>query len=137
MDFENLRHFLCNFLKGGNQYGGIQRREKQGLHRYEQPPFVKQGINSKSQRLVISNAIFAKTWDYILKGLSFINRECVDAIRTAIWELGKAGYTTHKQGRDDKGKMTAIEYTIYIVYAMFRVGYDIPYSLYTFYMPTI
>ena len=46
-------------------------------------------------------------------GLSYINRESIDAIRTAIWELEKAGYITRRQGRDDKGKMTAIEYTIY------------------------
>ena len=48
-----------------------------------------------------------------LAGLSHINRESIDAIRTAVWELEKAGYITRRQGRDEKGKMTAIEYTIY------------------------
>ncbi len=48
-----------------------------------------------------------------LAGLSYINRESIDAIRTAVWELEKAGYITRRQGRDEKGKMTAIEYTIY------------------------
>ena len=52
-------------------------------------------------------------WDYTLAGLSLINRESIDAIRTAVWELEKAGYITRRQGRDEKGKMTAIEYTIY------------------------
>ena len=52
-------------------------------------------------------------WDYTLSGLSYINRESIDAIRTAVWELEKAGYITRRQGRDEKGKMTAIEYTIY------------------------
>lgn len=52
-------------------------------------------------------------WDYTLAGLSYINRESIDAIRTAVWELEKAGYITRRQGRDEKGKMTAIEYTIY------------------------
>ena len=52
-------------------------------------------------------------WDYTLKGLSSINKESIDAIRTAVWELEKAGYITRRQGRDEKGKMTAIEYTIY------------------------
>ena len=33
--------------------------------------------------------------------------------RTAVWELEKAGYIKRRQGRDEKGKMTAIEYTIY------------------------
>ena len=48
-----------------------------------------------------------------LAGLSHINRESIDAIRTAVWELEKAGYITRRQGRDEKGKMAAIEYTIY------------------------
>ena len=46
-------------------------------------------------------------------GLSHINKESIDAIRTAIWELEKAGYIERSQGRDEKGKMTAITYTIY------------------------
>ena len=57
---------------------------------------------------VIANAVLAGGL-----GLSHINRESIDAIRTAVWELEKAGYITRRQGRDEKGKMTAIEYTIY------------------------
>ena len=45
--------------------------------------------------------------------MRFNNKESIDAIRTAVWELEKAGYITRRQGRDEKGKMTAIEYTIY------------------------
>ena len=52
-------------------------------------------------------------WDYTLRGLAQINRESVDAIRTAIWELEKAGYIIRRQGRNAAGKMTAIEYYIY------------------------
>jgi hypothetical protein len=52
-------------------------------------------------------------WDYTLAGLAKINRESVDAVRTAVWELEKAGYIIRRQGRDGKGKMTAIEYIIY------------------------
>ena len=44
-----------------------------------------------------------KDWDYTLKGLSHINRESVEAIRTAILELEKAGYILHCQKRDEKG----------------------------------
>lgn len=47
------------------------------------------------------------------QGLSHINLESIDAIRTAVWELEKAGYITRRQGGDRKSKMTAIEYTIY------------------------
>jgi hypothetical protein len=52
-------------------------------------------------------------WDYSLKGLSHINRESIDAIRTAVYELEQAGYIVRHQGRDEKGKMTSIVYTIY------------------------
>ena len=41
-----------------------------------------------------------ENWDYTLKGLSLINRESIDAIRTAVWELEKAGYITRQQNRD-------------------------------------
>ena len=44
-------------------------------------------------------------WNYTLKGLSLINREGIDAIRTAVWELEKAGYITRQQNRNSKGKM--------------------------------
>ncbi len=52
-------------------------------------------------------------WNYTLAGLSHINRESIDAIRTAVWELEKARYITRRQERDEKGKMTATQYTIY------------------------
>ena len=54
-----------------------------------------------------------ENWDYTLAGLSHINKESIDAIRTAVLELEKAGYIERSQGRDAKGKMTAITYTIY------------------------
>jgi len=52
-------------------------------------------------------------WGFTLKSLSHITLESIDAIRTAVWELEKTGYIVRQQGRDAKGKMTAIEYTIY------------------------
>ena len=48
-----------------------------------------------------------------MKGLSLINRESIDTIRTAVWELEKAGYITRQQNRDGKGKMADMVYTIY------------------------
>lgn len=83
------------------------------LYRNEQPPPTQQGTDAKGKRLVVANVVLAENWDYTLAGLSYINRESIDTIRTAIWELEKAGYITRRQGRDDKGKMTAIEYTKY------------------------
>ena len=55
-----------------------------------------------------------ENWDYTLKGLSLINRESIDAIRTAVWELEKAGYITRQQNRDGKGKMADMIYTIFM-----------------------
>ena len=71
------------------------------------------GLTLKAKGLLSQMLSLPEDWDYTLAGLSHINRESIDAIRTAVWELEKAGYITRRQGRDEKGKMTAIEYTIY------------------------
>ena len=70
-------------------------------------------LTLKAKGLLSQMLSLPEDWDYTLAGLSCINRESIDAIRTAVWELEKAGYITRQQGRDDKGKMAAIEYTIF------------------------
>lgn len=70
-------------------------------------------LTLKAKGLLSQMLSLPEDWDYALAGLSHINRESIDAIRTAVWELEKAGYILRRQGRDEKGKMTAIEYTIY------------------------
>ena len=70
-------------------------------------------LSLKAKGLLSQMLSLPEDWDYTLSGLSYINRESIDAIRTAVWELEKAGYITRRQGRDEKGKMTSIEYTIY------------------------
>jgi hypothetical protein len=70
-------------------------------------------LSLKAKGLLSQMLSLPEEWDYSLKGLSLINRESVDAIRTAVWELEEAGYIVRQQGRDGKGKMTAIEYIIY------------------------
>ena len=70
-------------------------------------------LTLKAKGLLSQMLSLTEDWDYTLAGLSHINRESIDAIRTAVWELEKAGYILRRQGRDEKGKMTAIEYTIY------------------------
>lgn len=70
-------------------------------------------LTLKAKGLLSQMLSLPDNWDYTLKGLSSINRESVDAIRTAVWELEKAGYITRRQGRDEKGKLTGIEYTIF------------------------
>ena len=70
-------------------------------------------LTLKAKGLLSQMLSLPENWDYTLKGLSRINKESIDAIRTAVWELERAGYITRRQGRDEKGKMTAIEYIIY------------------------
>ena len=59
-------------------------------------------LTLKAKGLLSQMLSLPENWDYTLAGLSHINKESIDAIRTAVLELEKAG-----------GKMTAITYTIY------------------------
>ena len=70
-------------------------------------------LSLKAKGLLSQMLSLPDDWDYTLKGLARINKEKNDAIRTAVLELEEAGYITRKQGRDEFGKMAAIEYTIY------------------------
>ena len=70
-------------------------------------------LTLKAKGLLSQMLSLPENWDYTLAGLSHINKESIDAIRTAVLELEKAGCIERAQGRDEKGKMTAIAYTIY------------------------
>ena len=52
-------------------------------------------------------------WDYTLAGLSFINREKIDAIREAVKELERAGYIVRSRERDEKGRLRGADYVIF------------------------
>ncbi|ERI04379.1 DUF6017 domain-containing protein [Atopobium sp. oral taxon 810] len=70
-------------------------------------------LTLKAKGLLSQMLSLPENWDYTLAGLSHINKESIDAIRTAVLELEKTGYIERSQGRDEKGKMTAITYAIY------------------------
>ena len=70
-------------------------------------------LSLKAKGLLSQMLSLPEDWDFTLKGLSLINRESIDAIRTAVWELERAGYIRREQGRDAKGKMADMVYTIY------------------------
>jgi len=70
-------------------------------------------ITLKAKGLLSQMLSLPESWDYTLKGLACINRESVDAIRTAVLELEQRGYIVRQQGRDTGGNFTAIEYVIY------------------------
>ena len=70
-------------------------------------------LSLKAKGLLSQMLSLPENWDYTLAGLSSINREKIEAIRTAVLELEAAGYIVRRQKRDEKGKMSNIEYTIY------------------------
>ena len=49
-------------------------------------------LTLKAKGLLSQMLSLPEDWDYALAGLSYINRESIDAIRTAVWEFEKAGY---------------------------------------------
>ena len=70
-------------------------------------------LSLKAKGLLSQMLSLPEDWDYTLAGLSHINRESIDAIRTAVWELERAGYIKRSQSRDANGKMAEMVYTIY------------------------
>jgi hypothetical protein len=65
-------------------------------------------LSLKAKGLLSQMLSLPEDWDYTPQGLSYINREKIDAIRTAVWELERAGYIVRRQVRDEKGKNAAI-----------------------------
>lgn len=70
-------------------------------------------ISLKSKGLLSQMLSLPESWDYTLRGLACINKESLDAIRTAVLELEQHGYISRRQGRTASGKLAGIEYTIY------------------------
>jgi len=70
-------------------------------------------ITLKAKGLLSQMLSLPESWDYTLKGLAYINKESVDAIRTAVLELEQRGYIVRQQGRAAGGGFSNIEYTIY------------------------
>lgn len=70
-------------------------------------------LSLKAKGLLSQMLSLPEDWDYTLTGLSYINRESKDAIRTAINELESAGYIERRQTTDEGGKFAANEYIIH------------------------
>ena len=70
-------------------------------------------LSLKAKGLLSQMLSLPDNWDYSLKGLAKINKESIDAIRTAVWELEKAGYIVRTQGHGERGKFASVEYIIY------------------------
>ena len=101
-------------VKGANNAMAVFRVEKnKGYTVMSNHHLRNKNLTLKAKGLLSQMLSLPEDWDYTLKGLSHINRESIDAIRTAVWELEKAGYIRREQGRDAKGKMADMVYTIY------------------------
>ena len=70
-------------------------------------------LTLKAKGLLSQMLSLPEDWDYTLKGLSFINREQIDAIREAVRELERAGYIVRSRERDRKGRLRGADYVIY------------------------
>ena len=72
-------------------------------------------LTLKAKGLLSQMLSLPEDWDYTLAGLSYINRESIDAIRTAVWELEKAGLkcmSATRKGRDTQSSTSAYISTI-------------------------
>ena len=70
-------------------------------------------LSLKAKGLLSQMLSLPEDWDYTLSGLSYINRERIDAIREAIKELERAGYIVRSRERDEKGRLRGTDYIIY------------------------
>ncbi len=71
------------------------------------------GLSLKAKGLLSQMLSLPEDWDYTLAGLSYINKESKDAIRSAVKELETAGYVVRRQTTDETGKFSTNEYIIY------------------------
>ena len=70
-------------------------------------------LSLKAKGLLSQMLSLPENWDYTLSGLSFINRESKDAVRSAVNELEAAGYIERRQTTDEHGKFSGNEYVIH------------------------
>lgn len=70
-------------------------------------------LSLRSKGLLSFMLSLPEDWDYTLKGLATLNKEGVDAIRSAINELEAFGYIERRRLRNDKGQLGDNEYIIH------------------------
>ena len=69
-------------------------------------------LSLKAKGLLSQMLSLPEEWDYSLEGLSRINKEGVDAIRTGIRELEEHGYLERRRVRDRAGRLGGTEYVV-------------------------
>ena len=70
-------------------------------------------LSLKAKGLLSQMLSLNDDWDFSLKGLAYINKEGIDAIREAVRELEREGYIVRGRARNSKGQLSGNEYVIY------------------------
>ncbi len=70
-------------------------------------------LSYKAKGLLSEMLSLPPDWDYTLSGLAVIANDGIDSVRSAVKELEKYGYLVRFQRRDERGRMSVNEYTVY------------------------
>lgn len=70
-------------------------------------------LSAKATMYLLLMLAVPPTWNYTIAGLATLKSDGVDSVRSAIKELEKVGYVSHKRARNEKGQMKGTEYLIY------------------------
>lgn len=70
-------------------------------------------LSCKACGLLSKMLSLPEEWDYTTRGLAAICKDGVDSISSALKELEQRGYLVRIRLRDDKGRITDVEYNIY------------------------
>lgn len=70
-------------------------------------------LTLKAKGLLSLMLSLPEDWDYTLTGLACINKESIDAIRSAVVELEKAGYIERSRTHQENGKFGGNNYVVH------------------------
>ncbi|MBQ8400951.1 MAG: helix-turn-helix domain-containing protein, partial [Clostridia bacterium] len=75
--------------------------------------FKDKSLSAKAKGLLAEMLSLPESWDYTLKGLTYLFADGLDSIRQGIRELEEHGYIVRERKRDEKGRLGGTEYVIY------------------------
>jgi len=70
-------------------------------------------LSLKSKGLLSVILSLPDEWNYTTRGLAAISKEGVDSIGTTLKEMEAEGYLMRNRIRDERGRITDIEYVVY------------------------
>lgn len=75
--------------------------------------FKDRTLSAKAKGLLAEMLSLPESWDYTLKGLTYLFSDGLDSVRQGIRELEEHGYVVRERKRDEKGRLGEMEYVIY------------------------